>query len=113
MQLALYPFKHADIGKIANILRCLPLIVVYRFYAQPFWENFAAFAPIPNLTSPLSLVTQRLPHLRVKLGVMLARFQFARIFTDDLIALIAGDPAIGRIDVKDAAAHVGDDYRFI
>ncbi len=88
------------------------IVVADRGDAQVGLEQLAVDLLVEHRALPQAAGADRLPHLAVKLRLMLTALEQSRVLPQRLLARIAGDLLEGRVDVLDGAVDSGDADRF-
>ncbi|MCY1290059.1 hypothetical protein D9M68_474000 [compost metagenome] len=104
--------EDGDVGEHADEVGDLAGVVAHGADGQPLRVGFAAFAAVPDLTLPVALVRQLVPHGDEEGAVMLAGGEQARGLAEGFGLAVAGDLGEGAVDCGDALLGVGDQHAF-
>ncbi len=102
-----------QIGENRHVVAELSLVVVDAAQILPLRVHLAVLAPVPDLSAPDAIFLQRLPHLPVEGGVMLAGGEELRRLAEHFLGAVTGDPRERRVDVHDVLLRVGDQHAFL
>ncbi|EKE16699.1 MAG: hypothetical protein ACD_10C00845G0003 [uncultured bacterium] len=84
-----------------------------RVDAEPLGNDFACFAPVPELAFPESPAQQGVPHCCVEVFILPAGGENSRILANHLIFRVAGNLAESPVDRDDLVLPVGDHDAFL
>ncbi len=90
------------IQKHPYVIHHIAFFIQYLADWQQFRKQLAIFAPVNQLTFPVTLLFYRLPHGPVKGLILLAGGEYFWILIPDILQGITGDPGKSRIDRDNA-----------
>src|SRR5690606_21306635 len=88
----------------------LALGVAHRGDGKPFGKHLATLATVPDLTAPAPFEINFGPHLLIKIGVMAAGAQDARIFANHFFNAVLGDFSEGFVHSDNVALRIGNHH---
>ena len=85
------PVEFAQVLVDADIAAHVSLLAGVGEDVQPGGKGLAVLPAVPYLSRPVAVLPESVPHLPVKIGAVLVRFQHVRRFAYDLFRAVAGD----------------------